>query len=259
MQGIVRDVAARRELLGILVQRNIKIRYKESALGFLWTMMGPVFMILVYAFFLRLMNFQIAAPVLVTGIFVWQYLAMCLGDSPQAVIGNANLVKKAAFPRILLPLSTALANFVNFVLSMVIVVMFIRFYGSHFGALGLLPLAVFTHLALCIGISLLLSALNVFFRDVQHIVGILGTAWFFLTPVIYDLNMVTQFTNNPLLIKGFFANPMTGVLCLYRSALMDAPLPDPASLALSVGVAWLVFIVGAALFQRLQVRFADEM
>jgi len=259
MQGVLKEVVARRELLGILVLRNIKIRYKESVLGFLWTMMGPVFMILIYAFFLRLMKFQMGIPVLVSGIFVWQYLAMCLGDSPHAIIGSSNLVKKASFPRILLPLSTAFANFVNFLLSMVIVVVFVRFYGCHFGPVGLLPLAILTHVALCVGVSLILSALNVFFRDVQHIVGLLGMAWFFLTPVIYDVSLLGQFTTNPVLLRAFFANPMTGVICLYRGALLDAPLPDPASIALSVGVAWLVFVVGVAMFQRLQWRFADEM
>lgn len=117
MAGLIKDITAHRDLLSMLVARNIKIRYKESALGFLWTLLGPVFLILIYAFFMKVvMKFPIPMPVLVSGIFVWQYLAMCLGDSSFAIIGNANLVKKACFPRLLLPLSIVLANFVNFLL-----------------------------------------------------------------------------------------------------------------------------------------------
>lgn len=259
MQAVLKDIARRRELLGILVLRNIKIRYKESVLGVLWTMTAPVFMILVYAFFLRLMKFQMPLEVLVTGIFVWQYLAMCLGDAPLAVVGSSNLVKKASFPRILLPLSTALANGVNFLLSMVIVAVFVRMYAGPFGVLWVFPLALITHTALCTGISLILSALNVFFRDVQHIVGIVGTAWFFLTPVIYDESILGQVTTNPLVYRLFHANPMTGVLSLYRHALIGAPLPDAVSLVMSVGISWLVLGAGVVLFQRLQSRFADEL
>ena len=105
MMGMIRDIVARRELLAMLVVRNLKIRYKDSALGFFWTMLGPILMILVYAVFLRILRIPVAMPVLVTGIFVWQYLAMCLGDSPNAIIGSTNLVKKAAFPRLMLPLA----------------------------------------------------------------------------------------------------------------------------------------------------------
>ncbi len=254
-----KDIVGRRELLMLLVVRNIKIRYKESVLGFLWTLLGPVFLIAIYAVFLGIMRFSMSLPLLVTGIFVWQYLAMSLGDSTHAIVGNANLVKKAAFPRVLLPFSIVLANLVNFVLSLVIVAVYLAFAGVAPGNLLWLPLALVTQVALCTGVSLFLAAVNVFFRDVQHLVGVVTMAWFFLTPVIYSPGMVTQKFNNPLIHQLFYLNPMTGLLALYRAALMGEALPAATLWLGSLAVAWLLCLGGVLVFQGLQKRFADEL
>ncbi len=263
MMGMIRDILARRELLAMLVVRNLKIRYKDSALGFFWTMLGPILMILVYAVFLRILRIPVAMPVLVTGIFVWQYLAMCLGDSPNAIIGSANLVKKAAFPRLMLPLAIVLANFVNFLLSMVVVVVFVRISGEPSGALTWLPLVLVTHVALCLGVSLILASLNVFFRDVQQVIGILSMAWFFVTPVIYDAGLIATVSANPVaqfwLNFAFHLNPMTGLLGLYRASLIGAPMPAPYLVIPSLAIAWLVCLAGVGVFMKLQGRFADEL
>jgi len=261
MVEFVKDIVARRDLLSMLVVRNIKIRYKESALGFLWTLLGPVFLIAIYAVFMKIiMKFPMPMTVLVSGIFVWQYLAMCLGDSSFAIIGNANLVKKACFPRVLLPFSIVLANFVNFLLSLLVMVVYLLFNGPCFGGIAWLPLAMLAHLALCTGVSLALCALNVFFRDVQHLTGIFTMAWFFLTPVVYDISMIAPITaHHPVLGQLYFLNPMAGILALYRAALLGSPLPDASLVALSVGVAAVVCAVGVMVFQKLQTRFADEL
>lgn len=261
MNALIREIAAHRDLLSLLVVRNIKIRYKESALGFLWTLLGPVFLIAIYGFFMKvIMKFPIEMTVLVSGIFVWQCLAMCLGDSAFAVIGNANLVKKACFPRILLPLSIVLANFVNFILSLLVMLVYLLFDGPHFGSAGWLPVALAAHLALCAGVSLALCALNVFFRDVQHLTGIITMAWFFLSPVVYPLSEIAKLTDKaPVLATLYFLNPMAGILSLYRTALLGAPLPSLSLIALSVTVAVGVLVLGTAVFQKLQPAFADEL
>jgi ABC-2 type transport system permease protein len=263
MIGLWKEVAARRELLAMLVVRNIKIRYKDSVLGFFWTLLGPLLLILIYAVFLGILKIPVALPVLVTGIFVWQYLAMCLGDSAQAIIGSSNLVKKAAFPRITLPLAVVLANFVNFLLSLVVVVAYTRVAAVPFGPVIWLPLALVTQVALCLGVSLILAALNVFFRDVQHLIGVATMAWFFLTPVIYDAALVEHVSFGPLspfwLKFVFYLNPMTGLLALYRTALIGSPLPDLYLLVPSLALGWGVCVAGVAIFMRLQGRFADEL
>jgi ABC-2 type transport system permease protein len=259
----ITDILGRRELLTMLVVRNIKIRYKDSALGFFWTMLGPILMILTYALFLRILRIPVALPVLVTGIFVWQYLAMCLGDSPNAIIGSTNLVKKAAFPRVMLPLSIVLANFVNLLLSLGVVLVYVRAVGEPSGSWFWLPLALVTQMALCLGISLILASLNVFLRDVQHLIGIVSMAWFFMTPVIYDASLIEKVSSNPdtlfWLNQLFYLNPMTGLLALYRATLIGTPVPGPYLLIPSLAVAWLVCWAGSALFAGLQGRFADEL
>ncbi len=259
MFRIIHDIVSRRELLGMLAVRNLKIRYKESVLGFLWTLLGPVFMIAIYAVFLGIMKVDIPLPLLVTGIFVWQYLAMCLGDSANAIVGNTNLVKKAAFPRVLLPFSMVLANFVNFLLSIVIVVVYLKIMGLPFGSLAWLPLAMITQMALCTGVSLFLSSVNVYFRDVQHLMGVVTMAWFFLTPAIYPPDLVIQKFSNPLIHQLFYLNPMTGLLALYRTALLGEALPSVKLWGPSLLVSWLVCVVGIVVFQKLQKRFADEL
>ena len=261
MVDLVKDIMARRDLLSMLVVRNIKIRYKESVLGFLWTLLGPVFLIAIYALFMKvIMKFPMPMAVLVSGIFVWQYLALCMGDSAPAIIGNANLIKKACFPRILLPLSIVLANFVNFLLSLLILFGYLLIVGPHFGSIAWLPLALVAQVALCAGVSLALCALNVFFRDVQHLIGIFTMAWFFLTPVVYEIAMIAPIAKaHPLLGQLYFLNPMAGILALYRTALLGNPLPDLSLVGMSLGVAVVVFAVGVAIFQKLQPRFADEL
>jgi len=222
-------------------------------------MLGPILLIAIYALFLGIMRFPMSMPVLVTGIFCWQFLAMCLGDSTNAVIGNANLVKKSAFPRIMLPLSMVLANLVNFLLSMVVVLVYLLIFGPPFGNPVWLLLALPAHLLLCAGVSMMLSALNVFFRDVQHLIGMVSMAWFFMTPVIYDASEISRLSSHPLIQTLFYANPMTGILSLYRAALLGAAVPDAGAWGLSLAVAAAVFVAGLAVFQKTQWRFADEL
>ena len=145
MVALFREIYGFRDLLWILVVRNLKIRYKRSVLGFFWTFLNPVFMIIIYSIFLRILKtYDAGNPVylqmIVVGIVVWQFLAMCTGDGLHAVLGNANLVKKTSFPRIILPLSTVLANLVNFLLTLPIVAVFLLLTKAHFGNLLLLPI-----------------------------------------------------------------------------------------------------------------------
>ncbi len=261
MSTLVRDIYARRELLLILISRNLKIRYKNSTLGFFWSLLSPLFLILIYAVFLRVMRFNIDLPVLVTGIIVWQFHAMCLGDALHAVLGNANLVTKTAFPRVILPLSMVGANLVNFLLSFCVLCIYLLAVGADCGPLLLLPVAVVTQFALCLGVGLIISAANVFFRDTEHVLSVIMLAWFFLTPIIYPSSLVMGHDAGlPAWTRyAFFANPMTGLVTTYRIALLSVDVPPLTYLCLSFGVAWLICILGLVVFQRAQPRFGDEL
>jgi len=246
----------------MLSARNLKIRYKHSVLGFFWSLLTPGLFILIYAVFARILRFSADRPgylsFLVTGIVVWQFTASCLNDGLQAVTGNVNLVKKTSFPRLILPLSMTMANAVNFLLTMVVLLGYLVIASGTWGsAIWLVP-GFLGQLALSLGVVFVMATGNVFFRDMQHVVGILSLAWFFLTPIFYDITMQTDF-----LPEGWatlcYMNPMSGILGAYRSALLGDPAPPLAGLALSLGVSALVLIAGYALYQRTERLFGEVL
>ena len=259
MFSSLKDLFKYRDLLLMLVARNIKIRYKRSVLGFFWTLLNPLFLILIYAVFLKILKFFDASdpkflPMLVTGIIVWQFLAMCLGDSLFAVIGNANLITKTAFPRIILPLSMVIANLVNFLLSLVILAVYLLAIGPEVSNLWVLPFIILTQFALCLGLALFLSSLNVFFRDTEHLLGVVMLAWFFLTPIVYQFHHIPEPYQ-----RLAFLNPMTGIVTAYRHVFLSGDIMAPRLFSLSIAVAWAVCLGGIWFFQRLESRFADEL
>lgn len=260
MLSLLKEIGSRRELLQILVGRNLKIRYKNSSLGFFWSLLSPLFLIVIYAIFLSLIRIPIDLPVLVSGIIVWQFLAMCLGDSLYAIVGNANLVTKAAFPRIILPLAMVGSNLVNFLLSCVVLFVYLIVVGVDFGVVLVLPFLIITQAALCLGVALILSTANVFFRDTEHILSVVMLAWFFLTPIIYPPEKVLVESDFPGWVHLiFFANPMTGIVTGYRMALLSANNPGFHLLCVSFAMAWAILAVGLMVFRKAEPRFGDEL
>ncbi len=258
MLGWVRDIAKRRELVWILIERNLKIRYKSSFLGFFLSLLSPLFLIFIYSLFLGVLKFPIHLPTLVTGIIAWQFLAMCMGDSLYSIVGNANLVTKAAFPRMILPLSMVGANALNFLFSFVVLSVYLVFAGASFGGAGWLPLIMLTQAALCLGMAMIVGSANVFFRDTEHVMSVIMLAWFFLSPVIYEPEMIME--GFPRWVQvAFYLNPMSGILTAYRAALLTPPAVDGGLVAMSFGVAWAVFGAGLLVFRAAEPRFGDEL
>jgi ABC-type polysaccharide/polyol phosphate export permease len=242
----------------MLVARTVRIRYKGSALGFFWTLLGPVFLILIYAIFLNVLRFHIDLPVLITGILAWHFTSMCSGDAVNAIVGNANLVTKACFPRIILPSAMVIANLFNFLLALGVLIIYLLIIGTPFGFLPMLPVVLATHLVLCLGISFLLSTANVFYRDTEHILGVFLLAWFFLSPVVYPAaEVLARFPSAVQVL--FFVNPMTGILSAYRSVLLSAPPAPQGLLMLSFASAWMVGGLGWWVFQSAERSFGDEL
>lgn len=255
----LKDIFRYRDLLWLLVSRTLKIRYKRSVLGFFWTLLNPLFLILIYAIFLKILRSYdsqdpLFLPMLVTGILVWQFLSMSLGDALHAILGNANLVVKTSFPRVILPLSMVIANLINFLLSLAILTIYALAAGMKFSAVWVLPGVVLTHFALCLGLSLILSALNVFFRDTEHLLGVGLLAWFFLTPVIYSFSRIPQRFH-----RLAFLNPMTGLMISYRHVFLSTDIMAPRLLTMSLAISWGICLVGWLFFHRCQWRFADEL
>lgn len=273
--NLLKQLFQRRELLAILVQRNLKIRYKNSSLGFLWSLLTPALMILMYACFAKILKFSDGSgylSFLVAGIVIWQFTAGCMNDSLNAIVGNTNLVKKVSFPRIILPLSTAFANGVNFLLTLVVLVVYLIIAGvfSCANIYWLIP-AILLQLMLCIGICCVCSVSNVFFRDTQHIIGVGSLAWFFVSPVFYRIPMQTSAIVSIFNLaetsqwQGIvYLNPMTGILSLYRAAFMQGQTPVPEGISLwwllaSATVCFVVFVVGLIAIRKGDKSFGDVL
>ncbi len=255
----------RRELLLNLTARELKLRYRGSALGFLWSVLIPLFMALIYVVFLRLLGGRgVPLADIIIGVFAWQFTVQCVNAGLTSITGSANLVKKVAFPRVILPLSSTLANAATYAMSLLVqfplVAILFHHGGQHFGAgLAWLPAVLLVHLAFNLALAMLLAALNVVIRDAQHLVGILLSAWFFVSPVMYNLDFVTRHAaEHPWIPRLFLLNPLTLIITGYRCAI-TAGTPFPWEPAAGAGLAaiGLFLVFSYRLFQRLQRDFAD--
>ncbi len=270
------EIWAYRELIRNLVLRDLQARYKGSALGYLWTQLAPLGMMLVYVVvFSLLMPGGIAQfPVfIIVALLPWNYTAEAVIGGTRSIIDGAALVKKVYFPREVLPLASVLSSLLNYLLSLP--VMFLVMAVVQLLSLGrlnlswtvaYLPVLIVIQTALLAGMALLLSATAVFFRDVVHLVGILVNIWFFLTPVIYPLSTL----GDGLAVRLVrWLNPMASLIEFYREVLYGSPvpvgqIPTPGLPALTsvlrVSVtALLVLTVGYWVFQRVSRRFGEEI
>lgn len=265
MQSLVM-VWRHRELLWNLAGRDLKGRYKDSVLGLLWTVLAPLFMAAIYIFFLRLLGgrgLQISMADIVIGVFAWQFTVQCVTAGLTAFTGNANLVKKVFFPRILLPTSVVLAALVNFLLMLLVQLPLIAFLLWHSGGMLsiwalMLPLVILYHTFFNLLLALAISAANVYFRDTQHLVGLGLSAWFFVSPVMYPLSFIHDLAQRwPWLESLYQLNPLTVIITAYRTLQTGAPFVlTPATLA---GWLWPLVLTPLILyaFNRAQRNFAD--
>ena len=270
------EVWGYRELIRNLVLRDLRTRYKGSALGYLWTQLAPLGMMLVYVLvFSLLMPGGVAMfPVFViVALLPWNFAAEAVTGGTRSVIDGSALVKKVYFPREVLPLVAVLSSLLNYLLSLpmmllvMAVVQLLTIGRLNFSwTFAYLPVLVVIQTALLAGLALLLSAVAVFFRDVVHLVGIVVNIWFFLTPVIYSLG---AFGEGPAVRLVRWLNPMASLIEFYReilygSAVAVGQIPTPGLPALTsvlrVGLtAALLLTVGYWVFQRASRRFGEEL
>ncbi len=251
-----------RELLRELVVRDLKVRYKGSVLGFLWSMGNPLLMMAVfYVVFTRMMSNQAQygdyALYVLIGLLAWNWTTGSVIGAVGSIVNNANLIKKVYFPREVLPISTTLSAMANFILSLPILFLFVFFSPVTVGAdLALLPLIMAIQLVFLVGLSLLLSAVNVFFRDTGVIVDVALTAWFFLTPIFYRPEDIFGSEVGRWVYR---VNPMAGLVTFYREIIMYEGSPSLGALARTSLQALVVFAIGYLFFQWAARRFGEEV
>lgn len=248
-----------RTMIASLIRKDLRGRYKGSFLGFLWTFLNPLLQLCVYTLVFSVImrsgveNYYLF---LFVALVPWLFFATSVSGGCQCILGNKNLVSKIYFPREVLVISHVTTGFVNMLYSFIVVFGVIALSPVQINVVALLylPLIMMLHYLLALGIAFIVSSVTVYFRDMEHIMGIIVMAWQFLTPVMYPLEQV------PEEIRSYFQlNPMTQIIVAYRDILFYGEVPQVETLthALVCGTVFAVF--GVTIFQKLQKRFAEEL
>jgi lipopolysaccharide transport system permease protein len=246
-------------LIKKLTLREIKARYKQSFLGYFWVILNPFFQMLIMSFVFskilgRVGEIGVPYPVfLFVGLLPWTFFSVSLNSAMGVLAGSSSLIKKIYFPREILVLSTILAKAVDFFLSALIIVVLMLYYKLPFYQTMFLFIPVFViQFAFVYSFSLLLSVLNVFYKDIQYLFGLILRLWFYLTPVIY---LVEFFPEKYRWI--FKINPMSVFINAYRQVLLGGDWPSWSSLGVGALVTGILFIIANVIFHKLQKSFAD--
>jgi len=255
----LRELWQYRELLYFLAWRDIKIRYKQTALGLLWAVLQPFLTMVIFAiFFGRLAGMPsdgVPYPLFAFAALVpWTFFANGLTQSSNSLVGSANLIKKVYFPRLVVPISVVLGGLPDFALSFLVLLGMMAYYGVYprWSLLGWLPLLLLLALVTALGVGLWLSALNVKYRDVRYIVGFLTQIWMFATPVVYPASLLSQRWR---LIYSI--NPMVGVIEGFRWTLLQTDNAPGMSIVISALTALVILVTGTFYFRRMEKTFAD--
>ena len=252
-----------RGLIQSLVARELKSRYRGSVLGFFWSFINPLLLLLIYSFVFKYVlpakfkGIEQYELFLFCGLLPWTWLSSSLLESSGVLISGGNLIKKVLFPAEILPIVTVVANLVHFLLGLPILAVFLIYYQRplHLVELAWFPVAVAVQLILTLGCALLLSALTVHFRDVRDILGHLMTFWFFATPIIYP-----YFQMEAWQVRILNFNPFTHLAITYQEILFfNGPVGHLKWLLVLGAIAVAFFLFGYFLFDRLRDTFAEEV
>lgn len=248
-----------RELVRNLVTRDLKVRYRNSVLGFLWSLLNPLLMMAVFTvvFSVLLRSDVPRFPLFImVALLPWNYAVSSVTSAVHSIVANSHLINQVYFPRIVLPTSLVLANLVNFVLALPILVGLLIVMGVSFTPLLLyFPLIMVIQTMFLLGLAYAVSAINVFFRDAGVIIDVLVLAWFFLTPIFYRMEQLSPEHSWAL----YWVNPMASIISSYRLIVYDQAPPDPLFMVRTVITASVFLIGGWLLFRRLEPAFGEEI
>ena len=247
-----------RELLKTNVKKEIRGRYKHSMLGVLWSFLNPLLQLLVYSVIFGALlaggdkTYHIYICV---ALIPWTYFTTSVTTSAFTIIGNGNIIKKVYFPREILPISVVTSGAVNFMISTIIILVFVVFSEIGITAYILLyPVILIIQYIMQLGIAFILSSITVYFRDLEHIIGIILMAAFYGTPIVYKLEQLP-----PKLQVLMKLNPMTHIINGYRAIFYYKEMPDFKSLGILAAISMVLVILGYLLFKKLQKGFAEEL
>ncbi len=256
---MLKELYEYRTMISSMVKRDLVGRYKKSVLGFLWSFIDPLIQLLIYTFLFTVIM-PTGIPYFHICLFValvpWLFVSSCLTGGCMCVVGQQDMLKKIYFPREVLPVAFVTSQFVNMVLSFVIVffMLIITGYGINILAVLFLPLIMLMEYILVLGLTFLTSAITVFFRDMQQILAALSLLLMYASPIIYTLDFV------PMKYRIFYMlNPITRVLVAYRDILYYKQIPEFTNIILGFIESIFVFGIGVLVFKRLNKHFAEEL
>lgn len=254
----LKEIFKFKNLIYNLVSRDLKVKYKGSILGFFWSLLNPLVMLVVYTIAFKYI-IRIKVPnfplFFLCGFLPWTFLSLSLSVAVSSIKDNANLVKKVYFPREILPLSIVLSNLVQFLLTFIILIPALLFFNIKLGfGLLFLPLIILFQIAFTLGLAYILSALNVFYSDVRHLLEIFLQIWFWLTPIIYPVILV------PERFQSLYRlNPAVLFVESYRNSLLENKALSFSALITLFLIGIVSLILGHLVFNRYNKRFAEEI
>lgn len=247
-----------RELLKTNVQKEIRGKYKGSFLGILWSFLNPLLMVLVYAIvFPYIMRIQQEHYLvyLITGVIPWNFFNLAIVTGANCIWINGGIIKKVYFPREILPISVVAAGLINFLISCIIIVLFVLFGGMSVTLhIIWLPIIALIQSLLTLGLLFVLSAIDVYARDIEYLVQFFLQLLFYATPILYTATMFPERVRWIL-----YLNPMTHIIDAYRNIFYYGIMPDLGSLIYIAGLSILILILGYMIFKKLEKGFAEEV
>jgi homopolymeric O-antigen transport system permease protein len=254
MKELVFETYRYRELIWALALKELTVRYKRSVLGFMWALLNPALLMLVLTVvFSTIMRFPIPHyPIFLLSVLLpWTFFSQSLSYGVESIVGNAELIKKVSVAKLVFPMAAVVANLINLLLSLIPLALLVLLMRHPFHVTWLyLPVPILALTIFTVGTSFLFATANVYYRDVAHIIQILLSAWFYLTPIIYSLDFI------PAKDRWLFKlNPLIYVINGFRLSVYYGLLPSAKSVAASFACAFLALIVGFAIFRRYQDDF----
>lgn len=255
----IQELYAYREMIFSLVRRDLKGRYKGSALGFLWTFINPLLQLGVYTLVFSVImrnGIEDYYLFLFVALIPWIFFSTSLSGGSSCIWAQQDMVKKIYFPRAILPISFVTSQFVNMLLSLIVVLAVLILSGKGLNPVALLylPVIMLVEYLMALSVAMLSSAITVYLRDVEYILGIVTMAWQFLSPVMYSVDQVPE-----QMLPLFNLNPMTPVIVAYRDILYYGEPPRLETLIHAGVFGVVVLIIGSVVFSRLQRHFAEEL
>lgn len=259
MKNHLKELYKFRELLGALVVREIKVRYKQSILGVAWAVIQPIAMMVVFSIifgkFIKVSSEGVPYPIFsFSALLFWTFFATSLSTGSNSVINQANLVRKIYFPREVLPMAAVIAAFVDFCIAGIIFLGMMIYYkmGMNINFLYILVM-VPLQIMFTFAVVFFFSAINVYFRDIRHAVPFLVQIWMYGTPIVYSMSVVPENLQLPYVIL----NPMAGLIDGYRAIILHGSPPSMIHLSVIGLITLILFVLSYLFFKKLEQNFAD--